>query len=308
MENITNVLVNGLKSIKNNKVLFVPALILILIGLISQAVRNISFAYLGNIWIILYFCSTLLVFIISTYITTGHIGMSKEAISTGKTSMNHLTSYGNRYFGRMLMANIILGLIQAVALIFWIPVLYVIYNSGLSDTVMNMGGSPEEILAFADSLFALFATLIIPIAIGFILTIIYEFIVFVLFFFVGYNIVIDDLSVIGSFKNSLSLLKAKFFQVLLFIGVLIIVTLITFFFVLIALVIFMFIIGFILGILSIIVPIFATIVPIFSTILGLLVGLVIGTIFSTLFTVWIARFYMSITEKPLYVEEKITNY
>ena len=217
--------------------------------------------------------------------------MSKEAASTGKTAMGHFMFYGNRYFGRMFVANIILTLILSVALIFWIPAFYVIYNSGLIvDGFIN------------DYIFAsLLSLAILPIMIGSILTIIYVIIMYVLFFFVNYNIIVDDISAIDSFKKSLSLLKAKTSQVILFIVVLYVVSML---------------LSSIMSVFSI--PMFVLIFyglvadSITFTVIGYALYVILMIIFSIIleiFTVvWITRFYMAITEKPLYVKEKLTNY
>jgi len=228
--------------------------------------------------------------------------MSKEAASTGKTAMGHFMSYGNRYFGRMFVANIILTLILSVALIFWIPAFYVIYNSGLPvDGFIIFLDSPE-------SFFAFFATLLLSAFFGTILTIIYGIIVIALFLFVGYSIVIDDISVIGSFKKSLSLLKTKTSQVLLFFAVLFILAVIYFVSRLIISTSVGFIFGMIFIFLSFFVPAIMPLMPIFNIIFSSIINVIFGTIVAVVLTVWIARFYMAITEKQLYVEEKLTNY
>ena len=296
MESITDVFSNGLKSIKNNTILFVPMIILITISIIGSLVLGFSSALLeslGNIWIIVlaYLCFIAFVFLIGAFVTAGQIGMAKEVASTGKTVWDHFMSYGKRFFGRVFAANIILTLIQSVALIFWIPAFYVIYNSGLIvDGFIN------------DYIFAsLLSLAILPIMIGSILTIIYVIIMYVLFFFVNYNIIVDDISAIDSFKKSLSLLKAKTSQVILFIVVLYVVSML---------------LSSIMSVFSI--PMFVLIFyglvadSITFTVIGYALYVILMIIFSIIleiFTVvWITRFYMAITEKPLYVKEKLTNY
>ena len=296
MEGITDVLSNGLKSIKNNTVLFVPTIILISISIIGSLVLGFSPLFLGsleNIWIItlVSLCFAVFVFLIGIFATAGQIGMAKEVASTGKTAWNHFMSYGKRFFGRVFAANIILMLIQSVALIFWIPTFYVIYNSGL----INDGFIDDYAIV------SLLSLAILPIMIGLILTIIYLIIVYVLFFFVNYNIVVDNISAIDSFKKSISLLKAKTSQVLLFIVVLYIVSML---------------IGSIMYVLSIpmIVLIFYGMVAdsIAFTVIGyalyVILMIILSIIIEILTVVWVTRFYMAITEKTLYVKEKLTNY
>ncbi|MCL2142061.1 MAG: hypothetical protein FWH46_04210, partial [Methanimicrococcus sp.] len=290
----TDVFSNGLKSIKNNTILFVPMTILIAIAIIGGIVIGFSSIFLQsfeNIWIIVlaYLCFVLLVFIMGVFTTAGQIGMAKEVASTGKTGWNHFMSYGKRFFGRVFAANIILALIQAVTLIFWIPTFYVIYNSGL----ITDGFIDDYVLI------SLLPSLFLTIMIGCILTIIYAIVVYVLFFFVNYNIIVDDISAIDSFKKSLSLLKAKTSQVLLFIVVLYIASMI------------------LSSIMSVfLMPImmlifFGAYLSIAFLVIGYLLYVILLVAFSIILeiltVVWITRFYMAITEKPLYVKEKITN-
>jgi len=322
MESITDVLTNGLKSIKNNKILFVPPIILMAIlmviafGIIALSFSPTFLQSLGNIWITFfaYLCLFILIFTISVFINTGQIGMAKEAASTGKTNMSHFMSYGKRFFGRVFAANIILILIQAIALIFWTPAVYFLYKYDIlynfTDAYYSLINS--NIPSFATSLGNIFSSfsifsISISIIIGAILSFIYIVVLSVLFFFVKYNIVVDDISAIASFKKSVSLLKAKTSQVILFIVFLFIVLFTIS-------MIFNFIVYMILTVLSLVLlflmvlsPTLAVIGYILYMILSIIFNIIYSTLLPTLSVVWVTRFYMAITEKQLYVIEKITN-
>jgi hypothetical protein len=228
--------------------------------------------------------------------------MIKEASLTGKTGLNHFWSYGKNFFLRMFLVNIVLSLIQAVHLIFGIRTFYGLYNSGISIYEFLNFIFRDPMSSPQPEVIQLIFILLVPIAIGLILTTIYAIIVYVLFFFVGYNIVVDDLSAIGGFKKSISLLKEKTSQVLMFIVVLFVITLI-----------FTFIIAFISVGVGMIAALFGiilslTFADLIIQLLSLIISLIFGLIIATFTAVWITRFYMAITEKPLYVEEKLTNY
>ncbi|MCL2142087.1 MAG: hypothetical protein FWH46_04340 [Methanimicrococcus sp.] len=278
MESITDVLSNGLKTVQNNLVLFGPAIVMSFIMLIPLLVYIaailVSFyvfelTEIGGVLIFLLatLCFILFVLLASAYLTGGQIGMAMEATSTGKTTLDHFTLYGKKFLSRMFSISIINLLIQAAALIFWIPAFYAMYNFILPVSDLVNRSIVEFYLMFP-----------LPILIGVILTLIYEVIVSVLFFFVSYNTVADDLSVIRSYKRSVSLLKEKTSQILLFI------------------IVYFFIIFFV-----------STVIGIVGLIISFL-GSILSLILAVVSTVWITRYYMAITEKPLYVKEKITNY
>ena len=297
MESVINVFLNGFKTVKNNTVLFVPTIavktlrLCVTLPLIFGAV----FLIMVNNWIAIlaYLCFILLFIFVSAYIDAGHFGMAKEATATGKTGLNHFWLYGKRFFRRILAANIIMYMIEAAALIFLIPAFYllfkydVFYNlvdifySLMNSDFSSLINSLENIL----SPFFIFA-LLVSIIVGLAFILAYGIIKSVLFFFVGYNIVADDLSVIGSYKKSVSLLRVKPFHMLLFIFICILISFI-----------FSAASGIIAGLFGFI--------PVVGLIINLLLKIVFSTILATFSVVWITRYYMAITEKPLYVKEKL---
>ncbi|MCL2142062.1 MAG: hypothetical protein FWH46_04215 [Methanimicrococcus sp.] len=267
MESIAYVLLNGLKSLKNNTILFVPPfafVIIILIGSIAFAFSaNFFFPSLNKIWLVFAYVF-FIIFIIGAFAIAGQIGMAKEIASTGKTNMSHFISYGMRFFGRVFAANIILLLLATP----FIALLYFPNTSLYSPKTVDL--------------------ILIGICI---------IVMNVLFFFVNYNIVVDDISTIAGFKKSLSLLKAKTSQVLLFIVVFYIVSYT------------LRLIASILWIpITIVFEVFDTPSALAIVILLMILIAVFHIVIEILTIVWITRFYMAITEKPLYVKEKITNY
>ena len=279
MESITDVFSNGLKTVLNNLVLFGPAIIMsfimfipVLVYIAAILTAFFVFAYelieIGVIIILIStLCFALFALLASAFLTGGQIGMAMEATSTGKTTLDHFTHYGKKFLRRIFSILIINLLIHAAALVFWIPIFYAMYNFALPVSDLVNRSIVEFYLMFP-----------LPILIGVILTIIYEIIVFALFFFVSYNTVVDDLSVIRSYKKSASLMKEKTSQILLFICIYFLI---------------MFLVWIFIGMIGLV-------VSFMSSILSL--------IFAVVSTVWITRYYMAITEKQIYVEEKITNY
>ena len=295
MESIMDVLSNGLKTVKNNKVLFIPGavfgifsiLLTALIVLVAYFLDSMSENVGINVAIILFafICFLLLNFILFAYVTAGITGMAKEAAATGKTGMVHFWAYAKQFFKRILMVKIIFFLLAAASLIFFIPVFYIIIEAVLNNSM--------------DGFFSKLGMLIGFMRIGFVLTLIYLLILYVLFFFIGCNTVVDNFSVIESYKKSVSLLKEKTFRVMAFIIIYFIIYIGLF------LLVEVFARIAISLVLSLIVPIndlmFVRLYvepPISSSL-----RMIFNMIFMTVSTVLITRFYMATTEKPLYVKE-----
>ncbi|MCL2141647.1 MAG: hypothetical protein FWH46_02035, partial [Methanimicrococcus sp.] len=257
------------------------------------------FVIMVNNWIAIlaYLCFILLFIFVSAYIDAGHFGMAKEATATGKTGSNHFWLYGKRFFRRILTANIIMLIIEGAALIFLVPAVYILFKYNvfhnlsaifynlISYDIPNLMISLENMLSpFVTSPFAI-TVLLISIPVGLVLILVYRVIVSVLFFFVGYNIVADDLSVIGSYKKSVSLLKVKPFHMLLFIFI-------------------CFLISFIFSAAAGLIAGLFGFIPGLGLIVSSLLNIIFSTILATFSVVWIMRYYMVLTEKPLYAKEK----
>ncbi len=131
-----------------------------------------------------------LVMLISAFFTAGAIGMAKEATETGRTSLSDMKDYGRRKFISLLFADIIVGLISLVGLVFLIPgILYALPNlTTLSEP------TPEVFLPA----FAIFMM-------GILIMTIYMIIVSILFALPRYAVVIDDLGAIEGVKRGFNI-------------------------------------------------------------------------------------------------------
>jgi hypothetical protein len=130
--------------------------------------------------------TVILVMLISAFFTAGAIGMAKEATETGRTSLSDMKDYGRRKFISLLFADIIVGLISLVGLVFLIPgILYALPNiTTLSEP------TPEVILPAL-------ATFMI----GILIMSIYMILISILFALPRYAVVIDDLGAIEGVKR-----------------------------------------------------------------------------------------------------------
>lgn len=89
-----------------------PELILQLTHQLAQHIGIIIAAVINTV---------ILAMLISAFFTAGAISMAKEATETGKTCMSDMKEYGRRKFISLLFADIIVGLITLVGLVFLIP-------------------------------------------------------------------------------------------------------------------------------------------------------------------------------------------
>ena len=302
MEHIVDTFVNGIKNITKNPVLFVPFILFFAILLVLAFVLGIVIAFpiIALIegseinWIFLGIAILLFAFIIlilSSHVSAGTIGMAKEAVSTGNAKLNDWFTYGNKYLGRIFFATILTSIIELVVIVFWLPTVYVLINSGytLTSFIDILDTNPDALLPF-------FTSLIIPILIGCLLTIVYSIIVYVLLYFVEYAIVVDDMAVFASFKKSYAVLRQHFWNVLFFViaiylisvGVSSVVSMASYFIMPLA-------------------AIDAILYSIGSLILSI-IQLVVSLLLAIATIVWSTRFYMAITEKELHTEEDLTRY
>ncbi|WNY23028.1 hypothetical protein MmiHf6_03240 [Methanimicrococcus hongohii] len=288
MENIGDTFTKGWKNLSRNPILFAPVVILALISFVLAIVWSVSFVVFLEAGNLLYIGASFLIFLIavillSCYLTAGWIGMAKEAIAFGSTNFSDMFKYGNKFAIRMLLSTILMIILELVAVIFWIPLIYVYLNSGytLEGIVDSMVNNPDAFLSIILS----FA---VPLLIGFLLTFIYSVILTVLFYFVSYAIVVDDISVIGAYKKSYAVLKQNFWNVLVFIILIWAITVV---------VTTVFQVLSIVGVLSF-----------WLTLIISIVQMIVTLFLSVAVTVWTTRFYMSATDHPLYEEEKLTDY
>ena len=302
MEHIVDTFVNGIKNITKNPVLFVPYIIFYVILLILSfalgiilAIPTIALIEGSEInWMFLGIAILLFIFILLillSHVSAGLIGMSKEAVSTGKTKLKDWFTYGNKYFGRIFFATILTSIIELVVIVFWLPTVYVLINSGytLTSFIDILDTNPDALLPF-------FTSLIIPILIGCLLTIVYSIIVYVLLYFVEYAIVVDDMAVFASFKKSYAVLRQHFWKVLIFI---------------IAIYVISTVISVIVSMTSyLIMPLGLVdeILYLAGSFILSIVQLVIYLLLIVAITVWSTRFYMVITENELHTEEDLTRY
>jgi len=306
MEHIVDTFVNGIKNMYKNKVILLPFLLFTFVSIILSFIW--TFIPLMGIEIdplvlnIGTAVSSIILFILTAYVSAGMIGMSKEAISTGKTKFKDLFTYGNKYTIRFIFATIILLILQLVTIVFWSPVIYLFMNSGYTidlflDLLMNN----------FDALVPFLKTLFVPALFCLLLTSIYLIIIWVLFYFATYAIVIDDMPVIASFKKSYTMVRQHIWKVILFI---IMVYAITAGIIIIAYSIFCFVLFFVIlftALSTVASPTLSTVGILIMLIIMLVMSiflLVVLAFVSVAEIVWTTRFYMSVNDHELYTKEK----
>lgn len=285
MEHIVDTFTNGIKNFFKNPVLLVPMLIYFLIVLILSTVLGIVIVRSVETNNIMIMAAGIVVFILAVlvlacYFTAGLTGMSKEVVSKGSAKLSDMTAYGNRYAFRVVAANLLLLLLECVILIFWLPAYFAFKNSGFTLTSVF-----EDLLTTPEALFPLFEVLMLPVLLGLLLSFVYGVILTLVFYFVSYAIVVDDLPVIASFQKSYALLRQNFWKVLLFILVVWALTMI---------------LNMALNLFSLLFLLSVVLTFVFS-----IVEMVLLLVFVTLTAIWITRFYMSETDQPLYTEENL---
>jgi hypothetical protein len=308
MEHIIDTFSNGLKNLFKNPVIFLPFLIFFALTIVLSiiwvalvivstvdviAIEDINWVFLGATT----FIYLALIFVLSSYVSAGTIGMSKEVISTGKTKLSDMFTYGNKYTIRFIFANIILAILQLVAVIFWLPLIYVCMNSGYT-----LESFFEILFSNPDALVPFFISLILPILLGSLLTFIYLIILYFLFYFAFYAIIVDNMSVIASFKKSYAMLRQSFWKVIAFILAVYFITAgITSIFYTIYYI-------FAYSMLPIILldPTLLIVFTVVNYILEIILAVLL-LILSIIVTVWTTRFYMSFNDHELYVEEAKEN-
>ena len=152
---------------------------------------TINYANLISYILLLYGIMAIFGLIVSSYMSAATIGMSKSIIKGNKPDLGVGIKNGNKYFLKIILVSIIIGLIFALSII------------------LSVGG------LLIDRAYGLFPVLTI---IGFLVALI-MWVICLLFIFVNQSIVAGKESVIRSFKDSYKLFRKNIFEV---IGVLII--------------------------------------------------------------------------------------
>ena len=129
----------------------------------------------------------ILIFFITAFFTSGAIGMAKEATISGRVDFSVMSEYGRKKFINLFFANLIVGLILSIGLVFLIPGIFFIlpYISTFS------GGLPDIIIIRT----------IITFAMGFLCMGIYMVIIGIIFSLTPYAVVIDDLGAVEGVKK-----------------------------------------------------------------------------------------------------------
>ncbi|MCW7075611.1 MAG: hypothetical protein OCU24_07195 [Candidatus Methanospirare jalkutatii] len=154
--------------------------------IISEFARN---------WLILLVAgiiSAIILLFINAYFMAGAIGMAKEAYLKGKTSLSDMIYYGSKKFLSLLGADIIVGLISLLGVIFLIP--SVVFISPYLPYLPPSPGErfpPELLLTFLALLF-----------IGIILFVIYALIISIVLALTRYAVVIEDLRAVEGVKTA----------------------------------------------------------------------------------------------------------
>ena len=296
MEHIVDTFANGVKNMVKNPILFLPMFIYFLLifalsiifGLvIAEPLVTVIEGEGASVitWLLLGFVSFLLLLIMtimSSYVSAGTIGMAKESVLTGRTKFKDLFTYGNKFTVRIFFATLLMSFLELVMILFWLPTIYIFINSEY--TILSFF---ETLLMNPEDLMPLLATLMIPILIGCLLTIVYSIIIYVAFYFVTYALVVDNLSVIASFKKSYALFRQHPFSVLIFILIIYVITSIF---------------SNIVSLISIMPLMMVDPIILNVSLLLLLIIFVATSIYTVAITVWATRFYMGITEKELYTK------
>ena len=153
--------------------------------IISEFARNWFILLVAGI------ISAIILLFINAYFVAGAIGMAKEAHLKGKTNLSDMIYYGSKKFLSLLGADIIVGLISLLGLIFLIPSIvfilpYLPYITPSTDAV------PRELML------TFFALLLI----GIVLFAIYALIITIIFALTRYAVVIEDLRAVEGVKTA----------------------------------------------------------------------------------------------------------
>jgi hypothetical protein len=148
--------------------------------LLPQILQNMG------IIIIAIIITMILCMLINAFFWAGAIGMAKEATENGRTNISHMIEYGKRKFISLFFADIIIGLISFVGIVFLVPgILYTLPK------LRALSELPPEGVFTALAVFGL----------GFLAMIVYILIISIIFALPRYSVVIDDVGAIRGVKN-----------------------------------------------------------------------------------------------------------
>ncbi|MDV0447083.1 hypothetical protein MsAg5_09570 [Methanosarcinaceae archaeon Ag5] len=290
MESISDIITNGYHTLKKNQSLVAPLLIFFVVYFIFNAIFQVISMFLGIgvsftgsysavmvlmtiIWII----SLVVTLLLTAYFEAGAIGLARDATATGKVKWSDMWTYGKQYYVRLFLAQIVLAVISLVCILFFIPFIYeAVKYSGFYDP---LGTHSTAMIAY--------------LMLGLLLTLVYSIVISLIFYFVSYAIVIDNLSVTDSFKKSYKLFREYPGKIISFFLALIAII------ILIAIV---FVVGFVILALFFISPILA-IIGILLMLVLYLIFIVVLILFAVLATIWETRLYMVLTGKPIFGTE-----
>ena len=154
--------------------------------IISEFARNWFILLVAGI------ISAIILLFINAYFVAGAIGMAKEAHLRGETSLSDMIYYGSKKFLSLLGADIIVGLISLLGVIFLLPsVVFILPYLPYLPPSPGETVPPELILTFLALLF-----------IGIILFVIYTLIISIIFALTRYAVVIEDLRAVEGVKTA----------------------------------------------------------------------------------------------------------
>jgi hypothetical protein len=164
----------------------------------TTAVQSPEFAqqmltlFIQNLWLVI--CVLIIIGILAGFImsffTAGAIGMAKEAILTGKTTLDHMTQYGKKKFISFFGVSLITGLVLFVGVVFLIP--------GILSLLANLDQLTSQTLTATQVM-----TVMIPFIGGLILMAVYMLPMSIILVLGTYAVVIDDLSAMDGFKKGI---------------------------------------------------------------------------------------------------------
>lgn len=156
--------------------------------LLPQILQSLS------VIIIAIIVAIILYILINAFFWAGAIGMAKEAIATESTNLSHMVDYGKRKFKSIFFADIIVGLISIVGIIFLVPgILYIL----------------PKIRALSELTRGEVFTALAIFGLGFLALIIYITIISIVFALSRYAVVIDDVDAIQGIKNGFKFFKSN---------------------------------------------------------------------------------------------------
>jgi hypothetical protein len=139
--------------------------------------------------------SILLVILVGAFFDAGAIGMARQAVETGRTRTGVMWSSGRKYFLRMFVMSVIIGLITIAGVVFLLPGIL----------LMPEPLAPQNISPDSQAV-----TLLL---IGILLLVVYAIAISLLMSIAPYALVIDDLGPVSAIKTSIRFFSYNKFDV-----------------------------------------------------------------------------------------------